>query len=247
MNRNLKALGTALLAAFALSAIAAQGAIAAEDNHEFTSNAANETTVLTGTQTTQHVFTVTGIETKCEVAEFSGTVAGNTEDTVEVHPVYEECTFGPVGVTIHTGGCTYTFDSDTTENTHVGSVKDAPVTITEDCEITLTASGCVIHVTPGQTRHGVTYENIANHGPGEKNAVKVSATVSTIEVTSTGGFSCLVAGLGFGVEHHTDGTYTGDTVMTGFEDDGTTHEEMTNHEYKHDAQVDVDVEFETAE
>lgn len=225
MTRNLKALGLALLAAFALSAIAAQGALAAE-NHEFT--ATDSPVDLTGSQEGLHEFTAGKPKTTCTEANFSGTVANPTSDKVRVTPTYGgHCTLGSLAVEVNNnkgGGeaekhCEYVFDSDTTSN---GEVEDAPVSV--DCNhegsitITNAASTCVVHIsdtsggnTVNQNLHGVTFDK---EGSGAEEDLLVTATVTGIHFVATGG-ACILLGI---PATGNNGTYTGDTTVRGYED-----------------------------
>lgn len=242
MTRNLKALGLALLATFAMSAIAAQAASAT--NHTFTSD--EEETVLTGSQVGVHHFSVNGVTVECKDADFRGTVVGEAADHVAVHPEYGgPCFLGEGGdsveVGVDTDACTYTFDSDTTENPHPLAGKeegeeDAPVDIVcpEENEIVISGGGCTIHVPSQAGLHGVTYDEVEDEG---KDAIEVSATVNTITAVSTGGLACAVLGLGFGTTHHTDGIYTGDTLVTGFKDGG----ETSTHNYTEGDQNNIGI------
>lgn len=235
MIRNLKALGLALLAAFALSAIGAQAASAELENHKFETTG-ETATVLTGAQESgadDHSFTITEKEVvlTCHHATFRGTQEGTSADAVELVPEYTECTSNlGINPTVDTNGCTYKFYGETTENPDTPEVTDAPVSLTgcnnPEVGITITAAGCNIHVPEFEKLHGVTYKNLKEHGPNNnKDAVTVTATVDKIPTISTGGFACLLAGLGSGVNEYVS-DYVGKTIVTGYEDEGT-HEEWT--------------------
>lgn len=248
MTRNIKALGLALLAAFAFSAIVAQGASAVAEEHEFETTG-EQTTVLTGHQETgenHHTFTIGETVLTCHIATFEGTMAGVRADHVELVPTYKEChsniekTTNSAKVTVN--GCTFTFDSDTQETvTNEVAETHAPVSMTCPAgkDITIVQLSCVIHVLPFEGLHGVTYTNLPNHGPGGKDAVTVTATVTGIPTTTTGGLACLAAGLGFA--HKTwESTYTGKTEVTGYED-LSSEEEGTEHEYIEGNQTNIAV------
>jgi hypothetical protein len=228
MTRNLKAFGLALVAMLAFGGIAAQGASAAT-THTFTSEVSN--TVLTGknesytTGKSREKFTATaGLTVECD-STYEGTQAGaGSRDHVTVHPKYHNCTSSLGGTpTVHTNGCNYTFDSDTTTNTHPAG-EHAPVTL--ECEgthvIEITAPGCNFafaashNGTPvNQSLHGVTYTQLTSHGPGSKNALTVTATVRTIHYTTTPNSLCGLAG-------HPAATYTNGSLDGTVEVDGYT-------------------------
>jgi hypothetical protein len=119
MTRNLKALGLALLAVFALGAIGAQAASA----HEF--KAGVQKSVITGKNVGVHNFQVGAAGTvSCAKAKFEGTVdagTGKTEvDEITIKPTYEECTFGGQVAAVFFNDCAYVFDSDTTAGNSTG-------------------------------------------------------------------------------------------------------------------------------
>lgn len=235
-----KAFGLALLAIGAMSAIAAQGAMAVT-NHSFESE--QVVTVLTGESTNVHRFVATNRPIRCNTATFTGTTKEKVADEVTVHPKYSgDCTVEGTGVsvTVDTDGCNYVFDSDTTPN---GEAEDAPVEIEceEGHEITVTAPGCTIHVPP-QKVHGVSF---ANEGSGETADLVVTATVTGITYTVTELGFCFLLGLGEGTHH--DGTYTGTATVKGFEDEGviadnpgeTTSNTTVGTEYKEGSQIGI--------
>lgn len=136
MKRNLKALGLALVAAFALSAVLASAASA-----EFTSATGGAT--LKATALTPQVFKIYNTspgnaEVSCNKISVTGTApAASTELTVEPH--YEECTVTdehtgltnqPANVT--NNGCDYLFTTHAGENVHIvcpggGSIQITPI------------------------------------------------------------------------------------------------------------------------
>lgn len=247
MTRNIKALGLALLAAFAFSALAVQTASADTTKHQFATTG-EAPTVLTGEQEAgegKHKFTVGEATLTCEHVTFSGTVSGTEADHVSVVPSYTEChdSSGSVPVTVHVNGCTFTFHSDTEETGEGESATThAPVDIVcpSGKEITITISEaekpCVVHVPPQTGLHGVTYTNITEN---EKDAVTVTATVNDIKATSTGGFICLVSGLSSEVKEHKS-VYTGATTVTGFKDLSSA-EEGEEHKYTDGEQTNIRV------
>jgi hypothetical protein len=124
MTRNFKTLGLALVAAMAIGAIGAQGASAVVE-HSFRSGANNW--VLTGanesytTGNSKEVWTFTaGLPVSCD-ATFEGTISGSIVDTITFHPKFHNCTSSLGGSpTVHTNGCNFILDSDTTTSPHSG-------------------------------------------------------------------------------------------------------------------------------
>jgi hypothetical protein len=233
MRRNLKALGLALAAIFAMSALVAQGAQAVETT-EHTFNSEVEPTVLTGscdpTGACSEEFTAGKAALTCSTVKFEGTVPTKAADTVTVTPTYGNTTkpsnckdkISGAEVIVHTHHCAYVFESDTvltagTEEEH------APVEIecsgTEENEITITVPsiGVTLNIPPQKTiKDGVVYTNI---GAGKTREVTVHSTAKEIKGTCHG-VNCFLIGLTNGGEF-TNGTYTGTSTIAGFEHKGT--------------------------
>src|SRR5262245_58717455 len=131
MTRNLKALGLAFVAVFAMSAIAASAAHATEYFHQHEEHtiitAANVGTGHTGA----NEFTIApGLTIKCTTAKFEGTevelekhveplTTGTTwtKESLTVTPTYSECTaFGFPAIVTHEE-CHYKLFAATTETT----------------------------------------------------------------------------------------------------------------------------------
>jgi hypothetical protein len=117
MIRKLKALGLALVAVFAMSAIVASAASATAG----TLTAEGKTVIATAEQSGEHEFVLTDhpiapgfAVTKCKKAVFTGT-AGVTDGATSVtaHPVYTECTAFGQPATITTTGCDYVLNTGT--------------------------------------------------------------------------------------------------------------------------------------
>jgi hypothetical protein len=217
MTRNLKALGLALVAAMAIGAIGAQGASAVVE-HSFRSGLTE--TVLTGksesysnaNHESMEVLTATeGLTVEC-YGTYEGKQVGQTLDEVTVHPKYNTC---KGGVTVHTNGCNYRFDSDTATSTAHFSATEEHANATLECSeghtgIEITRPGCYIFFPP-QTITGIRYTNVTHSS---KSALTVSATVRTIEYTVTSGSFCGLAGHGAGT--YTTGKLDGKVEVTGF-------------------------------
>ena len=226
MTRKLKALGLALLALGAMSAIAAQAASATTVvNHEFETTSAP--VVLTGTSTTNHVYSLGGVPAVCEVLTFVGTQSEATVDHITVTPsLHTNCKLGSTTIHVTNNGCSYTFDSDTVD----GSAR-VSIVCNHTGSITFTDSGgaCVIHfsdthtngVTVNQNLPGVTY---ANAGTPPNHDVSVAMNVAGIAYEATG-FGCTLIGIpSTGV----NGTTTVSMTVRAYEDVGSSGENKHN-------------------
>jgi hypothetical protein len=184
--------GLTVLTAFAMSAVGASAASAAEFVHE-----AESTARVIGHNEGAHTFTAGLIGTiSCEVATFTGTsFVTSPQKTVTVAPKYEKCKFlGVTGVNVNINGCTYTFNQPTGTGPFTG-------TVTINCPtgkvIEFEANGCKIEVGAQGPLSTVTYTNLAT----TPMSVKVEAKVSKIAYTASG--TCTVLG------KKEDGSYSG--------------------------------------
>jgi hypothetical protein len=208
MIRKSKALGLALVAVFAMSAVIASAASAS------TFHAAKYPVTLSGSQTTTHVFSASGTSVSCEKATFAGSASADSSE-VTIHPTYSGCTaFGFVGATVNTEECNYVFHSGATTNE-----KEEIYAGTTDVKcpagqsIKVTASTCALEI-KGQT--GLSSVSFDNNAAGTET---VGANVEKIANTVTkDGFLCPLNGTG----NFTDGKYTGTTLVQGKDSEGKT-------------------------
>jgi hypothetical protein len=208
MMRNLKVLGLALVAVFAMSAVAASMASADELN-----TAANTTVTLTGKQTTTNVLKTNVGSTECEEATFTGTTV-TPSSTVSVTPVYNKCKSLGFPAIIHMNGCTYLL--------HVGAgttgTADLVCPAGKDVVVTANAPApavlkCTITVKPQTGLGTITY---TNEGSGTTAAVILDLNLINIASSST-------AGTGIGAcptKSDTAGTLVGSVTATA-DKDGT--------------------------
>ncbi|HEX7278555.1 MAG TPA: hypothetical protein VF255_02920 [Solirubrobacterales bacterium] len=206
MNRKLKALGLALVAVFAMSALSAASASAVE----FHSSVAH--TELRGEQHAgEDTFTVNAGTVRCSHATYTGTETSATATTQSVTPAYTGCkAFGFVNTTIDTNGCSYRFDSN-------GNNVDI---ICPGNPITVTAFNCWVTVGSQENLGTVTYTNVA--GQTTKNekeeVIGVHEDDVTVDVNITGikytQHSKSFPGCTNGT--FTNGTYTGSATVRGF-------------------------------
>jgi hypothetical protein len=206
MNRKIKALGLALVAALALTAVMASVASA-----QFTSN--KEHTIISGSQKTgtNDVFTAGegfgGVT--CENATFSGTGTDTDDPDQTITPSYSNCK-DSFGRTVHldNNSLSYTFTNNTsadgTSNVHVSG----------GMTLTVTSSGsvvCTIVIEAPQTTNGITYNNL-----GGTSGVEVTTHANDVNSTTSGGFfNC---GVSNGL--HENGTYDGVSIVTGKDTSG---------------------------
>jgi hypothetical protein len=203
MNRKLKALGLAFVAALALTAVMASAAMAEAG---FTSSVSNPT--LHGEQEGSHEFTASASSgfggITCETATFTGTGSGTFSTSQTVTPTYSNCedSFGrTVDVVTNSLHYIFTVTGTDAQGTPIGNVH-----VTGHIQLTVTTGGthCTVTISAEQTQGGVTYHNIAGSGD-----VRVTTATSEVVSTTSGGF--FACGISNG--EHTDGEYTGTTTM----------------------------------
>jgi len=222
MTRNLKALGLALVALFAMGVLTASVASAAND--QFTTT--KTTAWATGTSH-DNIFKITtspnANEFKCTTSQFTATIenkkteatvlASYTGKTNATPHTSVECNATIGSVKVDMNDCHYKLTGFTDKEHPALSKKfDAKIWITCPAgkEIVITGPlGCTVKVheqTP--TEGGVVYRNLPLHAG--KPAVEVEATVTGITYTS----DCI----GIPAEAN-NADYNGTVVVTGFEDD----------------------------
>jgi hypothetical protein len=170
MIRNLKTLGLAVMAMFALTAVAASAAQAVEFHSEI-----ENTTLTASTEAgSNSVFDAAGASISCASATFTGTQAAKTSATVTVTPAYTSCTFlGVLNVPVEMHGCQYRF--------HAGGEVDV---VGAPCNgITFEAVGCKVEVKEQTGLKEATYTNL---GSGTTREVTVTPHVTGITYTSSG-------------------------------------------------------------
>jgi hypothetical protein len=202
MRRNLKVLGLALAAVFALTAVAASAASA----HSITAGAyeANVSGVQTNTNTLSN-----GVrEVSCSTAKLTGALTAAAE-TITIIPEYEGCT-GNAGTTatIDMNGCDYTL---TVTGTSTGTVTVMCPT-GKKIEVTIWASGkahteprlCTLAVEAQGPLSGGTYTNLSG-----TEGMQLKLALSTLDVKRTEGTAA-----NCGAENKTTGTYNGEIHAT---------------------------------
>jgi hypothetical protein len=192
MNRKIKALGLALVAALALTAVMASTVSA-----NFTST--TEHTVLSGNQVESHRFTAgVGVGAiSCATITFSGTVVGTSQATWVLTPIYAGCK-DSLGRTVHVAvAAKYELTSTAGKGLVHITGGNIVVTVTG-------ASNCVITITPQNSKNNVTYTQ-------EGNNLKLTTTTNNIHSHISGGFFAC----GTSSTTSTTGTLSGTTLMQG--------------------------------
>jgi hypothetical protein len=213
MHFKFKALGLALVAVFAMSAVAASSASAVNFKSE------SATTFLTGDVGAQNIFTVWGGTVKCNTVNIkNGTSFSPAEvATIEAEPVYGGCTAFGQNSTIDTNGCKYKFTAAST------TAGNASIACPEGKEIVITVGdpGVICTVKVKTQTPSTSTVDYANGTAGGKGDVTVTSTVSGIAYTSSGG----ICGTSGPVAGYTGGNYTGSFTVTGFSN--SSHETRT--------------------
>jgi hypothetical protein len=250
MIRNLKALGPALGAVFALGALMASSASAVD-----TLTTPQATAIVTATGTNAEFFITNpfNVRVQCTTTTLAGTVKNGTSvntfeatytGTLKATPHSgSHCTgVGGVGglinqATVNMNGCDYNITGNTTgkdiTDATKGTVPDAKVWVTCPAGkhiIIETNIGCTLTI-PEQTptEGGVTY---TNETVGGKKQVTVHETITGITYT-TDGFACTWLEL---PSEGNNSDYTGTVVAKAFEHKGV----ATKHPFTEGAQVDLE-------
>jgi hypothetical protein len=201
MIRNLKALGLALVALGALSAISAGGASAAGERF----HSEVEPTILTGTNTNTQVTAFGGANIECTSVTFRGTATLKTESTLTLHPTYSGCSFLGEPATFDTTGCNYVFSSET-----VGGRLPGEIECTTGYAIKLTSPGCTLTFGAQKNTGGLA---ATNEGSGSTRDSKYVLQIG-VTFSKSGSLCFLISG--------TTGTCSGTITVKGFKDEGVT-------------------------
>lgn len=198
MIRNLKVLGLAFAAVFAMTAVVASSATA---HYEFTSPSAG--TTLTGEQVGTHTFTTGGQTIQCVTATFEGETTAAVTEEVTITPTYAGCTYaaGAKTADVTMNGCTYILKGKTTGTGHGEIYVECPAGKVIEVHLTSFngAETCTLTIHTQAATQGYTATNNGHH-------VDIHATGRvTITPHGKGGCPLLVTGV-----------YTGTTTVRGF-------------------------------
>ena len=214
MIRNLKALGLALVAVLAMSAVAASGASA---HFEFTSGATTTNTWLTGEATTAQKLAIGTATIECSTATFSHTVLTATTSEVTIDASYSNCKQSTREVHVRMNGCDYLLTGEKTENGGHGKVHiKCPAGVHIEFEITTcnATEACIVTMAEQTATEGVTYVN--NPGGNDITVVATATVGVTCEapgkINEGGGTLCAA------IRSVKTGKYTGTTTLKAFND-----------------------------
>ena len=207
MTRRLSVLSLALVAVFAMSALAASVASAKYNSEVNTTELTGSNDFFNGkkNETSIHVFTTNAGTVTCNVSSFSGAsvgekeiVGGWTRKDLTTHPTYSGCEAFGFPANVSTTGCDYKFLEPNSE------LKASTEVVCEAGKnIVINALGfCVMNVGAQATTGHVRY---VNTGSGSTRDVDVIATITGITYNSPCGSG-------------TNGTYEGTTTVKGYSD-----------------------------
>jgi hypothetical protein len=214
MIRNIRALGIALMAVFALSAVAAQTAAAGE-NLTIEGIVAPAKGFATGTKTTTHVFATPNGEVVCSTISFPSEAvqAGGTVSEVTVNPSYSGCTaFGFATAHVTNNGCHYLF----TKPTDLGGGK---WTFHPPHIVPTSGSTCNFTITPTFFGASVCTQTVENQTPTGGHVTATNGTAAngkmdvTLHTTLTGIHYKGTGGVCGENVTNTNATYTGDVTI----------------------------------
>jgi hypothetical protein len=194
-------IGLALVAAFALSAVASASASAFT---LFVSSSLGQKAAAL--QKTKHIFTVEGKKVECELAHFTGTTLATSLLFTKFTTLakYEKCTaFTFISSTVNMHTCKYELG--------IGGLVNIVGCAGSEIEINVNnGAGCKITVEE-QKLKGITYANVT--GKNGRASTEVKIAVKEIKSTSNGaGTGCPIKSK---VKGETKGEYTGTAVAEG--------------------------------
>jgi hypothetical protein len=200
MIRNLKTLGLAFFAVFAMSAVVASAASATP---KFFSE--QEDTTLTGSQgmAIANVFTTDMGELKCKSVKFDGTMGPVETTTLTLKPTYQECQLAGENALVTVNGCRYVFHLG--ENTETLAAKMS-IECPDGETLVVEVPECAITIPP---QAGLGEAKFTNEGEETTRAVIADLNIGGIHYVEHGA----------GCENETvttnNGTYTGQITIKG--------------------------------
>jgi hypothetical protein len=237
MKSKLKALGLALVAVFAMSAVMATAAQATQAQFTAAEYPAVGTGHIEGAVTANY-FQITGAggeKIHCSTVTYEATLAAaSTKLTVTPH--YNGCTTGSgVGSTVDLNGCDYVFVAGTKTST-VDSHGSVEIVCPAGNSIQVTSGGiCTTDIGPQTITSGITYTNVGNGDV-------------TVDVDITGKIKYTETDQNFfcpNTNGHvtSDGNFVSNVLLTGFKDLGTQASPVTTgaSQVKEGAAVNIDV------
>lgn len=207
MTRNIKAIGLALVAAFAMSSLMASAAQALEFHYSAEHTTLSGKSKGIGGQT----FTAGGLfsPVTCEVAEFSGTATSKTATSLVLTPGYKNCKDAK-GRTVHwhaTGVYKYTLPKILTEESTDHFEGEFTLSITDDMGQEI----CHVVIKSQSTGRVIIHKTKQN-----SDLELTTLETKTIKSTTTGG----VVNCGISDGEHTEGSISGELEVTGVDELG---------------------------
>lgn len=180
MKGNLKGLGLAIAALFAMSAVLASTASAHTPAAFELEQIPN---IYTFDAHTKTKIVMTGQELTCESTSAVGEGTESTPESIEVIPTYSGCTMAGFSATV-TGfgseGCSWVY----------GAEGDLELKCGEGDEVTIDAGACTVHVPPQQIPVGTaTYTKEVLPGS-NKHDLTVKTVAKKVKTVHTDGFLC---------------------------------------------------------
>jgi hypothetical protein len=200
MTRNIKAVGLALVAAFAMSSLMASAAQALEFHYSA------EHTTLSGIGIGGQTFTAGGLfsPVTCEVAEFSGTATSKTATSLVLTPSYKNCK-DTKGRKVHwsaSGKYIFTSPEVLTEESIDHFEGEFTLSITNSSGIQV----CHVVIKTQSTGRAII------HNTQQTKDLKITTVATkTVKSTTTGG--AINCGISDG--EHTEGSISGESEITG--------------------------------
>ncbi|HEU4705618.1 MAG TPA: hypothetical protein VFS64_00330 [Solirubrobacterales bacterium] len=212
---NLKSLGKACLALFAIGA--AMAPTAAAESFTFRSDATSTTYTGEGEGAGKEVLRTTAGAVSCEKVTYTGSQSGDEASEFEVTPTYSGCTaFGSLSAEINMNGCKYRFTTGTLEGTKFEGTVDIVCAAEKQIVVTARQLGitkCTVDVPAQNGLKTVTYTNIS---PAPTD-IKADLNLSGIKYTQTAGSglgACTTTTDETGTDESTD-DFRGETVREG--------------------------------
>ncbi len=208
MTHKLKTLGLALVAVFAVCAVAAPGAMA--ESLFFYGGSAPAT--LKGVHhTAEDVFTVAAGSVKCKKATYTGTLGKEEATSVELTPTYSECTaFGGLATTIEMNGCNFRLAAGEFGGGKASGTMDILCPAGKEIKAKVSVAGitkCTVDI-PAQTNlSGISYTNVSGSAHQVTVTIGIEGKVKYTDTAGTGLGSCATAS-------GENGSYTGNTLVT---------------------------------
>jgi hypothetical protein len=210
MTRNLKALGLALLAVFALTAVVAQAASASSFN--ITKSSAD----VTGTATTAQLFEPfpgAAGSVECQELDLKGKQGTSSASSIELTPTYSECQVAGLDLTVTDNGCVFRFNAS-------GTVDLCPTGGSITREVFFggppheEVPACTLHFSnAGGANNGRGTVTYSNSGTTPSHITAVS-NLTNITYEAEGNF-CFLAGIENGI--NTEGGLNGTVTIKSYE------------------------------